>query len=111
MWQYEEWEDVKAVTSWNPPHVEPVRGTDAFQFRWEEVGGQEGGGWRDVCCHADQQLGAVTGWACMLLTCLRRLYPCPALACPVPLPAVLGCSWATVWRCGWGSSSAPRSWL
>ena len=34
VWQYEEWENVKAVTSWNPPHVEPVYGTDAFQFRW-----------------------------------------------------------------------------
>lgn len=33
VWQYQEWEDVRLVTSWNPPHVEAVRGTDAFQFR------------------------------------------------------------------------------
>jgi hypothetical protein len=33
VWQYEEWENVTRITSWSPPHVEHVRGTDAFQFR------------------------------------------------------------------------------
>ena len=32
MWDYEQWEGVEEVSSWNPPHLEHVRGSDAFQF-------------------------------------------------------------------------------
>lgn len=33
VWQYEQWNNLTRITSWNPPHIECVRGTDAFQFR------------------------------------------------------------------------------
>ncbi len=33
MWQFETWRNSTVITSWNPPHVEHVRGTDALQFR------------------------------------------------------------------------------
>eukprot|EP00887_Chlorella_sp_A99_P005592 scaffold1.g5592.t1 len=33
VWDYEQWQGVSELTCWAPPHVERVRGTDAFQFR------------------------------------------------------------------------------
>lgn len=33
-WQMQEWHNVTEVTSWAPPHVERVRGSDGVQFRW-----------------------------------------------------------------------------
>lgn len=32
MWQLQEWHNVSGVSSWSPPHVERVRGTDGMQF-------------------------------------------------------------------------------
>ena len=34
VWQMELWRNISEVTSWAPPHLEHVRGSDGVQFRW-----------------------------------------------------------------------------
>lgn len=35
VWQTELWRNVSEISSWAPPHLERVRGSDGVQFRWE----------------------------------------------------------------------------
>jgi len=41
IWQYQTWHNIEEITSWNPPHIEKVHGSDALQFRPGIKPGQE----------------------------------------------------------------------
>jgi hypothetical protein len=88
VWQYQEWKNVTAVTSWNA-HAEAVRGTDAFQFRWGPgvVLWWQGG---------PQQPTSTTSsvaFCGMEARCWLLSRPCSAFQLLHPSPAAAGPAW------------------
>ncbi len=52
VWQMELWRNISEVTTWAPPHLEHVRGSDGVQFRW---------GWGHMCWVVPQIVGVRQG--------------------------------------------------
>lgn len=91
VWQLQEWHNVSGVSSWNPPHVERVRGTDGMQFAPGLAVGDSVELWLGEIYRAIRLIAEEQARCCLAAAAVLLRLP---LALPLLLLACLLARWA-----------------